>query len=197
MKEFLKRNKKVLLYSLVLFVVFAIAGAVYGFLTIGDNFGAITNAITNMPPEEAAQSRIADVTMDSVELFFHNLASDIVVVLGGFLFSVISVIVVAFNALAIGIPFGSDPVFSAVTILPHGIIEYAASIAALAAAFKITSLEIKMIKQRSFRSVIDENRQYIKDIAILLLIMVVLLAVAAVIEGNVTGILADRFFGII
>lgn len=83
-------------------------------------------------------------------LFLHNFSADLFVIVGGLLFSVISVLSIIFNAVSIGSSFGMDFTFSAVTILPHGIIEYAASVFSLACAFNITKLEIEMIKNRSF-----------------------------------------------
>ena len=42
MKEFFKRNKKVLLISLVIFLIFAVGAAVFTFINIGDHYGQIT-----------------------------------------------------------------------------------------------------------------------------------------------------------
>ena len=93
-------------------------------------------------------------------------------------------------------PFGYDFTFHALTILPHGIIEYAALIFSLACAFKITKLEVEMIKTKSFKNVLNEHRRELKDILIMIVVVVVLLAVAAVIECNIVELIVKWYFGI-
>ncbi len=93
-------------------------------------------------------------------------------------------------------PFGTDLTFFSVTILPHGIIEYAASIFSLACAFKITKLEVEMIKTKSFTNVLSEHRRELKDILIMIVVVVVLLAIAAVIECNIVELIVKWYFGI-
>ncbi|WP_295723454.1 hypothetical protein [uncultured Methanobrevibacter sp.] len=55
-----------------------------------------------------------------------------------------------------GIPFGVDLTYAVVTILPYGILEYTALVFSLACALNKTKLEIKMIKNRSFKNTINE-----------------------------------------
>jgi uncharacterized membrane protein SpoIIM required for sporulation len=198
-RGFIKRNRKVLLISLAIFVVFAVASALAGFFMIGDDYGAITNAINEVSSENGgAMESSEDILMrnETLEFFVHNLSSDLIVVVGGLLFSVISVIVAAYNAVCIGYPFGMDFTFAAVSILPHGIIEYASTVIALAAAFNITKLEIEMIRKRSIRDVLSRRRAELKDILVMIVIVVILLLVAAIIEGNVTGLVISWFYGL-
>ena len=188
---FLKRNKKLLVISLAIFLVLAAAGAVTGFIKIGDNYGAISNIIQS---ENATGSiDMSSFQSETLDLFLHNLFSDIIVVLGGLLFSVISILIIILNAVSIGAPFGADLTFAAVSILPHAIIEYAASVIALAVAFKITILEIGVIKSRGFK---DISKTDLKDILVLVIVMVIFLAVAAIIECNVTPVIVSWYFGV-
>lgn len=195
MKEFFKRNKKVLLSSLVIFLVFAICAAVFTYVMIGDHYGVISRNITKMAAEGNIPNDIS-VNLDTIEIFLHNLGSNLIVIAGGVLFSIISVLVVIFNAISIGSPFGVDLAFFAPSILPHGIPEYVATVFSLACAFNITNLEIKMIKNRSFRNTLKEHKRELKDILIMIVIVVILLFIAAIIEANITEIITKGAFGI-
>ena len=189
---FLQRNKKLLLISLAIFIFPALLGAAVTLEKMGGNYGLISENLYQMSQAGYA-SPINGV--DGVEIFFHNLSVDIMVVLGGLLFSVISVILVAYNGFIIGCPFGTDLLFASASILPHSILEYPASIFTLVAAFLITKLEIQMIKTRSFRPVLEENKIILKDILVLIVISVILLIIAAFIEGNLTVPFVNWVYG--
>ena len=198
-KGFLQRNRRVFLISLIIFVVFSLIGAVFTFYAIGDKYGMISDTINNMTANNTtAVDSAAELTIsnETAGLFIHNLASDLIVIAGGLLFSVISVLAVIFNAVSIGSPFGADLLFASAGILPHGIIEYVATIIALASAFNITKLEIAVIKNRSFGNFLTDYRTELKDILVLIIVIVVLLAVAAIIECNVTGLVIGWVYGI-
>ena len=195
MKEFLKRNRKVLLISLTIFIIFAVAGAIYGFISIGDNYGMISQSIYQMKANGTLTLNETVTGLNTFDVFLHNLFADLIVIAGGLLFSVISVIAVILNAVGIGAPFGMDFNYFAVTILPHGIIEYAATVISLACAFNITKIVIAIIRQRSFRNVLGESDRQLKDILIMIAVVVVLLAVAAVIEANLVDPIARMYFG--
>ena len=194
MKEFFKRNKKVILVSLIIFILFAVASAITAFIMIGDNYGVISRNIT----QAIANGTVADdsnLSMNTLGLFLHNLSANLIIIAGGLLFSVISILVTVFNAVSIGSPFGMDPAYFAPTILPHGIIEYTATVFSLAAAFKITQLEITVIKTRNLRNTLSNHNRELKDILIMIIIIIVLLAIAAVIECNFTINFAMWIFG--
>lgn len=196
MKEFFKRNKKVLLISLIIFLIFAVGATVYSFLTVGDDYGLISEGIIQAKANGTLQINESMAPLNTFDLFLHNLFADLMVIVGGLLFSVISVLIVIFNALSIGLSFGTDFTFFGVTVLPHGIIEYAASVFALAGAFNITKIEVEMIKTRSFTNTLKEHRRELKDILIMIVVVVVLLAVAAVIECNFVEGIMRWYFGI-
>ena len=192
-KGFFKRNKKFLLSALIIFLVPFFVGIIHGYLLVGDDYGYISNAIyTGL---QSGQHPMSFPEFSSIDLFIHNFFADLLVIFGGFLFSIISVIFVVYNGYAIGVPFGTDFIFAATSIIPHSIIEYPAAIFALAAAFNITWLEIKMIKNRSFKSVLEENKIVLNDILTMFVIMVVLLFIAALIEGNLTIPFIYWFYG--
>lgn len=194
MKEFFKRNKKVLIFSLVIFLVCAIGSAIFAYSSVGENYGAISNALWHKNVTGNQTSNIS-FKLNTIDLFLHNLLADYVLIAGGLLFSVFSVLITIFNGVIIGIPFGTDLTYSLVTILPHGILEYSATVFALACAFNITKLEIKMIKNRSFKNTLNEHRE-LKDILIMCLIVFILLLIAAIIECNLVSLIASWYYGL-
>ena len=190
---FFKRNKKIIIISFVIFILFALAGMIVSNMVVGDQVGKISKAMMEMPKNGTGAN--LDIGMSSLDLFIHNFSVSVIIIAGGILFSIISFLVTVFNAFSIGAPFGSDPVFALVSILPHSIFEYSATTLSLAVAFLITKLEIKMIRQRSFMGTLRESETELKDIRVLIIVIVVLLAVAAVIEAYITPMVVKAYFG--
>ena len=190
---FFKRNKKIIIISFVIFILFALAGMIVSNMVVGDQVGKISKAMMEMPKNGTGAN--LDIGMSSLDLFIHNFSVSVIIIAGGILFSIISFLVTVFNAFSIGAPFGSDPVFALVSILPHSIFEYSATTLSLAVAFLITKLEIKMIRQRSFMGTLRESETELKDIRVLIIVIVVLLAVAAVIEAYITPVIVKAYFG--
>lgn len=190
---FFKRNKKIIIISFVIFILFALAGMIVSNMVVGDQVGKISKAMMEMPKNGTGAN--LDIGMSSLDLFIHNFSVSVIIIAGGILFSIISFLVTVFNAFSIGAPFGSDPVFALVSILPYSIFEYSATTLSLAVAFLITKLEIKMIRQRSFMGTLRESETELKDILVLIIVIVVLLAVAAVIEAYITPVIVKAYFG--
>lgn len=190
---FFKRNKKIIIISFVIFILFALAGMIVSNMVVGDQVGKISKAMMEMPKNGTGAN--LDIGMSSLDLFIHNFSVSVIIIAGGILFSIISFLVTVFNAFSIGAPFGSDPVFALVSILPHSMFEYSATTLSLAVAFLITKLEIKMIRQRSFMGTLRESETELKDILVLIIVIVVLLAVAAVIEAYITPMIVKAYFG--
>lgn len=190
---FINRNKKLILIALAIMIVSALAGATIGYLNANGEYNTISNAMSS---HQFNSTNDNDLGVSTIYLFIHNTFADLVVVAGGLFFSIVSVILVIFNGVSIGSLFGIDLPYASISILPHGIIEYFAGVLALAAAFKITSLEIKIIKNRNIKNTINDNKTDLKDILALIIIMIVLLGVAAIIEANITPMLTLWYFGL-
>lgn len=116
---------------------------------------------------------------------------DIITILGGILFSIFSIWNVLSSSFIAGHYIGQDFVFCLVSTLPHGIIEYMATVFALTIAF-IIRREINIIKNKSFAGIKTD----LKDIVILLVLDIIFLAIAAFIEAHVTSGLVSSVFGI-
>ena len=195
-KGYFSRNKKYFLISLSIFAFCFIFGAVVNFIAVGSHYGELSAGLRNM-----SGITVSDFGMDGLELFLHNIKVDIITIIGGLFFSIISLIVFFVNAFSIATPFGSDFTFAFVGIVPHGIFEYFASVIALVAAFLITRVEINLIKslrdkELTVRDVLSDSRPEILDIVFSIILDLVLLVIAALIEANITPRIMLWFYGI-
>lgn len=192
-KAFFNRNRKLLLIAFLIVFGSLIVGSIVGYFEAGDNYGEMSEMIafghehnikTNMSITENAPS--------ASEYFVHNFMIDIITILGGILFSIFSVWNVLSSSFIADHYIGQDFVFCLVSTLPHGIIEYMATVFALTIAFIITRREINIIKNKSFAGIKTD----LKDIVILLVLDIIFLAIAAFIEAHVTSGLVSSVFGI-
>lgn len=188
---FFKRNKKVILISVMIMLISALAGAGATYLNADGQYNMISSRLSSNVTYTGE-----DLGVDAIEIFIHNLGADLITVVGGFLFSIISIFAVILNGLSIGAPFGVDLPFASAAILPHAIIEYFAGALALAIAFKITQLEIKVIKNRNIKDTLKDHEIDIKDILAIFVVMVILLFIAAIIEAQITPIVIKWTFGL-
>ena len=193
-KGFIKRNKDMLIIITCLFVLSMFVGLIMGYISVGGNVGQISQAFANLPKEQIPH--YTDTGLSSLDFFTHNFTVDVITLVGGLLFSVISVIVFVFNAISIGAPFGSDFAFACTSIIPHGIFEYSASILALAAAFIITKIEIRIIRNRNFKNTLTESKTELKDMLVFIIMSIILLIIAAVIEANITTLVIQLVYGL-
>lgn len=190
-EDFLIRNKKVIIIAVLIMLISVFIGAGLGYINNGDKLNVLSNALSSNPV-----SNNVSTSSSSIFLFTHNLTVDIITILGGLIFSILSVLLTIFNGVSIGYVFGFDLKYACVSILPHAIFEYLAGALALAIAFKLTKIEIAIIKNRNFKDTIKGHNIDLKDILAILIIMIILLAVAAIIEGHITGVIARMSYGL-
>lgn len=188
---FVARNKKVIIIAVLIMLISVIIGASIGYINNGDKLNVISNALSSNPV-----SNNISTSSSSIFLFTHNLTVDILTILGGLIFSIFSVLITIFNGVLIGHVFGFDLKYACVSILPHAIFEYLAGALSLAIAFKLTKIEIAIIKNRNFKDTIKEHNIDLKDILAIFIVMIILLAVAAIIEGHITGVIARMSYGL-
>ena len=182
-KGFFNRNKKLLLIAFVIVFGSLIVGSLIGYFEAGDSYGQMSQMI-DFAHENNLPSPINNSETDTsgLEYFIHNFLVDIMTMLGGFLFSIFPVINVLQSSFIAGQFIGQDFIFGLVSTLPHGIIEYLGTVFALTIAFIITRAEIRLIRTRS----LEGWKTDLKDIAILLILDIIFLAVAGFIEAYVT-----------
>lgn len=192
-KEFLNRNKKLLLIAFIIVFGSLIAGSILGYFEAGDNYGEMSEMIAYSHEHDIKTNMsITDNPTSASEYFVHNFMVDLITMLGGILFSIFSIWNVLSSSFIAGHFIGQDFLFGLVSTLPHGIIEYMATVFALTIAFIITRREINIIKNRSF----DGIKTDLKDIAILLVLDIIFLAIAAFIEAHITSGIVSSVFGI-
>lgn len=195
-KGYFSRNKKYFLISLSIFAVGFILGAGINFLATGSHYGELSEGFRNM-----TGITVSDFGLDGLELFMRNIEVDIITIVGGLFFSIISLFVFFVNAFSIAMPFGSDFTFAFVGVVPHGIFEYFASVIALVAAFLITKVELDLIKalkdkDLTLHDVLSDSKPKILDIVFSIILDVVLLVIAALIEANITPRIMLWFYGV-
>ena len=187
LKGFFKRNKKLLITSFIIIIASFIIIAVCGRILFGAE------------PVNSINKSTVNNFSGFIDLFVTNFKSDVVVLLGGFVLSIWSLIQSIFNCLVAGMFLGMDPSIFVVGILPHGIFEYAASVFSLTGAFIITKLEIASVKawlskDHTVKEVLNDNKNAIKDIILIIVFIIILLLIAAFIENYITPMLLNMVF---
>ncbi|MBR3213016.1 MAG: stage II sporulation protein M, partial [Methanosphaera sp.] len=138
-------------------------------------------------------------------IFINNLRVAFIIILLGFLFSIFSLMILFTNGVLIGFMFTIVPApLMLIYTLPHGIFEIPQLILTVVCALLVTKLEINLIKgvlqrDKTFKGEIRNSSTIIKDIILSITIIVVLLVIAALIEGYVTPVIGGavtKFLGI-
>lgn len=180
------RNKFLILVSLSVLLLSFLLGILISDQIRNVMLELLRNMVSNYPLDNT-------VVDNMFLLFFNNVRVDFMVLLGGLIFSLFSVLITITNGIVLGFVFTMVP-FSVfvVGIFPHGIFELSASVIALTGAFILTMLEIRLIfalfKGR-FRECLGNSHVLIKDIVFSVILFVVLLVIAAIIESAVTPVL--------
>lgn len=191
-REFFNRNEKLFIIAFIIVFGSLIVTTLIGYLQAGDEYGRMS-AVFNYMHSHNIPMNATDVSGDSaLGYFIHNFIIDLISILGGFLFSVFSVINVIHSSMIAGSYLGKDLMFGLVSTIPHGIIEYLASVFALTIAFIITRAEVRIIKTRSF----DGLKTDFKDILILFILDIIFLAIAAFIEADITSLFVKFVYGL-
>ena len=185
-KEYFKRNKNLIIISLVILVLSSIFGVLVSEYIKQTIMTVLHEMVNNFPRNQGVLEEV-------IYLFLNNMRVDLMVILFGFFFSVISIAITVSNGIIIG--FTStlvSPLAFIVGIFPHGIFELSASVIALTCAFIITKFEIRIIKgliDKRVKEAFNDNIFMIKDIILSFIVVFVLLVLAAIIEAGITPIL--------
>lgn len=188
LREYLLRNKKFIIISCLLFILSLIIGIIAN-ESIRPVMVNILKQLVNQSPKNPT------MTQTALYLFSNNIKVNIIILLGGLLFSVVSVLIIILNGIIIGFTATMVPstVF-VVGIIPHGIFEIPATVLSLVEALLITKLEINVISlllSGNFRNRIGELNIIVKDILLTVMITFVFLVIAAIIEAGITPTLLN------
>lgn len=182
LKEYLSRNKSLIILSVAIFFLSIISGIVFS-----RYFEEMALAIIKKMLEDIDVSTISDTAWS---LFSNNILANINIMLGGLLFSLLSVFAVILNGILIGYVYTlTNPFVYIVSLVPHGIFEVPALILSLTGAFILTKMElniIRLILNKSLRKDWRIIKGYLKDVLFTFIVTFVLLVFAAVIESSVT-----------
>lgn len=196
LRGYFHRNRNYILFVIALFVISLIIG--YVFRDVFADY--VIEAIRNM-----AKNITNDSSSLSVGIFLNNLRVAFIIILLGFLFSIFSLMILFTNGVLIGFMFTIVPApLMLIYTLPHGIFEIPQLILTVVCALLVTKLEINLIKgvlqrDKTFKGEIRNSSTIIKDIILSITIIVVLLVIAALIEGYVTPVIGGavtKFLGI-
>lgn len=196
LRGYFHRNRNYILFVIALFVISLIIG--YVFRDVFADY--VIEAIRNM-----AKNITNDSSSLSLSIFLNNLRVAFIIILLGFLFSIFSLMILFTNGVLIGFMFTIVPApLMLIYTLPHGIFEIPQLILTVVCALLVTKLEINLIKgvlqrDKTFKGEIRNSSTIIKDIILSITIIVVLLVIAALIEGYVTPVIGGavtKFLGI-
>lgn len=196
LRGYFHRNRNYILFVIALFVISLIIG--YVFRDVFADY--VIEAIRNM-----AKNITNDSSSLSLGIFLNNLRVAFIIILLGFLFSIFSLMILFTNGVLIGFMFTIVPApLMLIYTLPHGIFEIPQLILTVVCALLVTKLEINLIKgvlqrDKTFKGEIRNSSTIIKDIILSITIIVVLLVIAALIEGYVTPVIGGavtKFLGI-
>lgn len=192
-KNYFIRNKNLILLGIIIFVFSIIVGYVFNGVFKDIMLEAMKNM--NIPLDDPVKGTVA--------LFLNNIRVNLMMILLGFTFSVISVMVLFVNGVLIG--FVTSIVPGHIIFLytfPHGIFEIPALFLAILGSFLVTKFEIKLLKGifqngKTFKGELHDSGLLIKDIVLTIVLVTVLLCIAAVIEANFTIVIGNFIMGLL
>lgn len=186
LRGYFHRNRNYILFVIIVFIISLIVG--YVFRDLFADY--VLEAIRNM-----ARNITAETSTLTMSIFLNNLRVAFIIILLGFLFSIFSLMILFTNGVLIGFMFSIVPApIMVIYTLPHGIFEIPQLILTVVCAMLVTKLEINLIKgvlqrDKTFRGEIKNSSTIINDIVLSITMIVVLLVIAALIEGYVTPVI--------
>lgn len=186
LKEYFSRNKNLILISFIILIASAFLGVVFSDVIQQYVTQILKEIILSMPENPTVYN-------EATFLFQNNIRANIIIMIGGLLFSIFSILAIIMNGMIIGFTYTLvTPIQFIVGILPHGIFELPATILSLVGAFIITKLEINLLNalfKKRLKEEINKSDKLVKDIVLTFIIILVLLIIAAIIEAGVTPVL--------
>lgn len=183
LKEYIHRNKLLIVIAALIFILSALIGVFISDLINEYMMEILKEMVNSIPPN-------ISVTEEAGYLFTNNITANFWILLGGILFSVMSVLIILVNGIVLGFTYTLiNPIQFVVGIFPHGIFELTATTLSLVGAFIITKLEIKLISallEHRFNEELRNSGILVKDIVLTFLITFILLVIAAIIEAGIT-----------
>jgi uncharacterized membrane protein SpoIIM required for sporulation len=178
-------NKKIFLALLILFII----GLAIGWI-MADDIAPVLMPIL----KEALVGE--DNSIDAFYILSHNLQASVITVLASIFFGIYPFISISANGFVIGFMGGytaksmNELAMYLILIIPHGILEVPALFTSAASGILLFLFIFRMIKDKyhgnTWNEAFENNKKTLKQLIILYLISVVLLTIAAMIEGFIT-----------
>ena len=191
LKEMLSKDYFVNYCSQIkIYFLLALILLIVGFV-IGWAFNGVLKPYLDEIIQDMLNSSPSNV-IDFQSLFFNNVKVNILIILGGILFSIFSVYNLILNGALMGYVVSMVPVVKAVLFMvPHGIFEIPAILLAGSTAFMITHVIVRCIrgifsKKLTLKGEFSKSRNLIETIVVSIILVVILLVIAAFIEANIT-----------
>ncbi|MCZ3364570.1 MULTISPECIES: stage II sporulation protein M [Methanobacterium] len=197
-KGVFKRNKKILVVSVIIFSASLFIGVLAGYFLpegVGYFLTVLSNTINSA------------VDISTASIFIHNVRTAFMTYAGGII-GIVTAGLLSLNGFILGAFLGYfmgggvinhntvSPLVFMSYIVPHGIFEIPALIIASAAGFRLTTIIADLINSLRGKTYVNNDYLKFKDSIALLLIAVFLFAVAAVIEANFTGPIGNYITGL-
>jgi stage II sporulation protein M len=195
-----KRNKRVLIASLIIFFASVLIGGVGPYLSSSFN-QYMTNLMTNYISliEHALKLPATYIFINNSRFAFFDMY------IYGILFGITSAIELAYTGLVVGFAFVKYP-FTPFYLLPHGIFELSSFIIAAAAGFKLSITTLNIIwgglhikRDNSIgeqvNKILSANYLKFRDSLTLFIIAIILLVIAAIIEANISLAIGNYITG--
>ena len=194
-----KRNKRVLIASLIIFFVSVLIGSVGTYLSSLFN-QYMTNSMGNYVLLVESTLRLS-----AIHIFMNNSSVAFYMYIYGILFGITGTIEMAYIGISLGFVFVKFP-FTPFYLLPHCIFELSSYIIAVAAGFKLSITALNIIWNglhikrddsigKQVNSILSANYLKFRDSLTLFIIAIILLFIAAIIEAHVSLALGNYITG--
>lgn len=169
-KDYFKRNKFFILISLAVIILSLWSGFT--------NHTAYANILTNVDLPQLANN-------NPLLMFEDSLISNAMVILAGFTFSILSILLTVIKGVSAGYLLAvQNTGQSFITYLPRGIFELFSQVFALVGAFLVTKIEVRLISiiiNRKFDTAYSNIKAPLKDLVLTIVFIIIFLLISLII----------------
>lgn len=200
-KELYHRNKFLLKFSAVIFIVLFIVGLILGYYQAA--------YIENLLNTYIKMLKSANIQINTSYIFLHNFQAAFLSYMGGIVLGIIPFLILSFNSFIYGAFLGYlfhgsvagtslvlTPGYFLAYSLPHGVFEFPGFIVAAAAGFRLTTLVYGIVYDKIKKNPVNVHFWKFKDSLVLFGISTLLIFIAAIIEANFTMSIGNLFTGL-
>ncbi len=169
-KDYFKRNKIFLSVSLIILLLSLWSGFT--------NYSSYTQILSD--------SLLSHITTVPTIAFSNTLLTDALIMVAGFTFSLLSILLTVVNGVSIAYLFATQNFAQMVDVyLPYGIFEIISYVFALTGAFLVTKMEVRLISmiiKRNFKDTFSKIKVPLKDLILTIFLILILLLIGLALE---------------